>query len=90
MGLRGKSDESIFEYAQVGGLVLLTGDLGLGNVLRFPLHAHPGIVVARFPNEISNAVMNEAIVAALENTTREEIAGHVLIVEPGRVRLRRG
>jgi len=90
VGLRGRPDQSIFEYAQASGLVLLTGDLGLGNVLRFPLGTHPGIVVVRFPNEISNEVTNEAILAALENTTPQEIEGHVLIVEPGRVRLRRG
>jgi hypothetical protein len=70
--------------------VLVTGDLGLGNVFRFPLRTHPGIVVVRFPNEISNDVMNAAILAALGNTTPREIEGHVLIVEPGRVRLRRG
>lgn len=90
MGLRGHPDQSIFDYAEANDLVLLTGDVGLGNVHRFPLRTHPGIVVVRFPNEISNEVINEAVLGALTATSAQEIEGHVLIVEPGRVRLRRG
>ena len=33
--------------------VLLTGDLGFGNLLHFPLGTHSGIFIAHFPNEIS-------------------------------------
>jgi predicted nuclease of predicted toxin-antitoxin system len=36
-GLRGKSDKEIFEFAQREKAILLTGDMGFGNILFFPL-----------------------------------------------------
>ena len=46
-GHRGSGDEEIYRFAQEGKAVLLTGDLGFGNILKFPLGKHFGIVVAR-------------------------------------------
>jgi predicted nuclease of predicted toxin-antitoxin system len=36
-GLRGKSDKEIFEFAQREKAILLTGDMGFGNILFFSL-----------------------------------------------------
>jgi predicted nuclease of predicted toxin-antitoxin system len=52
-GLRGAKDEEIFEFAQKEKAVILTGDRGFGNLLKFPLGYHFGIVSANFPNEMS-------------------------------------
>jgi predicted nuclease of predicted toxin-antitoxin system len=49
VGLRGQGGDAVFGYAQSKGLVLVTADLGFANVLRYPVGAHCGIVVARFP-----------------------------------------
>jgi hypothetical protein len=68
---------------------VLTGDLGFGNLVRFPLATHHGIVVARFPNDWPVGVVNQAILAGLRALTDEEIRGNLAIIEPGRVRLRR-
>ena len=89
VGLRGRSDEEIAAYAEAKGLAIITADLGFGNVLRFPGAIRHGIVVARFPNEISTTTLSEAILAAVRGTGPEEITGHVLVVEPGTIRLRR-
>jgi predicted nuclease of predicted toxin-antitoxin system len=89
VGLRGRSDEEIATYAEAKGLAIITADLGFGNVLGFPGAIRHGIVVARFPNEISTTTLNEAILAAVSGTGPEEIRGHVLVVEPGKIRLRR-
>ncbi len=51
-GLRGTADEEIYEFAQKEKAVILTGDRDFGNILRFPLGDHFGIVVAHFPNEM--------------------------------------
>ena len=53
LGLRGRSDDEIFDHALAGRLTLLSADMGFGNILRYPLGSHSGIVVARFPNELS-------------------------------------
>ena len=89
-GLRGQPDGSIFDHAMTNEMVLVTGDLGFANVLRFPLGSHHGIVVTRFPNELSTATMNADIVRALGDLSDEEFRGNLVILEPGRVRLRRG
>jgi predicted nuclease of predicted toxin-antitoxin system len=49
VGLRGRHDDHVFARAQSGGLVLVSGDLGFSNILRYPPGSHAGIVIARFP-----------------------------------------
>lgn len=36
VGLRGQSDEEIFQYPQAQGAILLTADKGFGNIVHFP------------------------------------------------------
>jgi predicted nuclease of predicted toxin-antitoxin system len=47
--LRGAEDEEIYKFAQREQAVILTSDRGFGNILRFPLGNHFGIVVHTFP-----------------------------------------
>jgi predicted nuclease of predicted toxin-antitoxin system len=89
-GLRGQSDGAIFDHAVKNTMTLVSADLGFANVLRFPLGAHAGIVVTRFPNESSTATTNAGIVRGLEDLSDEELKGNLVILEPGRLRLRRG
>lgn len=88
-GLRGQPDRQIFELAVSRDLTLISADIGFGNILQFPLGSHRGIVIVRFPNEIPTTDLNLAIVRALRGLTSDEIEGAVVIVEPGRIRLRR-
>ena len=60
-GYRGLGDEEIYTFAQRGKAVLLTGDLGFSNILKFPLAQHFGIVVARFPNEMAPREINSEV-----------------------------
>lgn len=89
-GLKGKNDEEIFKFAQREGAVILTGDMGFGNLLRFPIGGHFGIVIAHFPNEISTLELNNQITKALDNLTENDIKGNLIILEPGKIRIRRG
>jgi predicted nuclease of predicted toxin-antitoxin system len=89
-GLRGEPDDAIVDHAMTNGMTLVSADLGFANVLRFPLGAHDGIVVTRFSNEMSTMTTNAAIVRALGELSDEELRGNLIILEPGRVRLRRG
>lgn len=57
--LRGKPDDVIFKFAQKKGATLFSGDLGFSNILRFLLGKHHGIVILRFPNEMSMGKINE-------------------------------
>src|SRR6058998_2415958 len=89
LGRRGRSDDEVLALARSQELTLVTGDVGFGNLLRYPLDSHSGIVVARFPNELPAESTNAAIVRALLELTSEEVRGSLIIIEPGRVRIRR-
>ena len=89
LGVRGRSDDEILSLARSRDLTLLTGDVGFGNLLRYPLNSHFGIVITRIPNEMPTERSNAAIVQALLGLNSEEIHGSLIIIEPGRVRLRR-
>lgn len=88
-GLRGKSDEEVFKFAQKEKAVLLTGDLGFGNILRFPVGKHHGIVVVHFPNEVSVSELNNQIIKAFDRIVDSDLKGNLLILEPGKIRLRK-
>lgn len=89
VGLRGSADDDILAYAVAHGLTLLTGDLGFANLLRFPLGAHRGIVVARLSNQWAAARRTQIIADAVRELPDDVLLGCLNIVEPGRIRLRR-
>jgi len=89
LGLRGKSDAEIFKLAQKEKAVILTGDLGFGNLLHFPIGSHSGIVIAHFSNEVSTSELNNQIIKAFELLTEIDFKGNLIIIEPGKIRIRR-
>lgn len=88
-GLRGKSDEEIFEYAQLEGAIIITGDRGFGSILRFEPGSYMGIVVANFPSEMSTSELNENIKTALNTLSEEDLINNLVIIEPKKIRIRR-
>ena len=88
-GLRGKSDDEIFKFAKREKAIILTGDMGFGNLLRFPIGSHFGIVIVHFPNEVPTSELNSQIIKALDNLAEAEFKGNLIIIEPGKVRIRR-
>jgi len=88
-GLRGKNDEEIFTFAQENNAILLTGDLGFGNLLHFPVGSHAGIVIAHYPNETISTELNNQILKAFMNLTEDDFKGNLIILEPGKLRIRR-
>ena len=87
-GLRGSSDAAVLDEAVRAGRSLVTADLDFANVLRFPPGGHKGIVVVRYPNETAVLALNSAIVASLVSVSEQELHGAVIVLEPGRVRIR--
>lgn len=88
-GLKGKSDLEIYDFAQKEKAVILTGDMGFGNILQFNLGSHFGIVVAHFPNEVSVNELNRQIIDAFKTLAGSDFAGNLIVLEPGRIRIRR-
>jgi predicted nuclease of predicted toxin-antitoxin system len=88
-GLRGEADEEVFRFAQKEKAVLLTGDLGFGNLLQFPVGKHSGVVIAHFPNKISTSQLNNQIIKAFDTLTEKDFDRNLIILEPGKIRIRR-
>jgi predicted nuclease of predicted toxin-antitoxin system len=88
-GLRGKNDDEVFKFAQTNRAVFLTGDLGFGNLLHFPVGTHSGILIAHFPNEISPFELNKQIIKAVLGLKEDDFNGNLIIIEPGKLRIRR-
>ena len=89
VGLSGHSDGDIFAHAQADGSILITSDLGFANVLSFPPGMHAGIIVMRVPNELPTEQVNQQLGRALEELSGQQLAGLLIIVEIGRIRVRR-
>lgn len=87
-GLRGSSDAAVFESSVRTGRSLVTADLDFANLLRFPPGSHEGIVIVRYPNETTVGVLNAAIVTSLASLSEDDLRGAVVVLEPGRVRIR--
>ena len=88
-GLKGKPDEDLVEFAKKTDAVLLTGDIGIGNVLRFPLGSHSGIALVRWPEGLPIESLKRMIRAGLKGLTDEEVMGNLVVIEPGKLRVKR-
>lgn len=88
-GLRGAADEHILQRARDEQRALLTFDLGFASVLRYPTGAHTGILVGRMPDTMIAKARVSAIVLAIGALSGVNLSGALVIIEPGRVRIRR-
>lgn len=89
LNLRGSPDARIFEAAQQRQAALVTGDADFGNLLRFPLGAHFGIVVVQFPSVMRAHELAAQIATRLSALEDVTLKGSLIILEPGRLRIRR-
>ncbi|MBC6476687.1 MAG: DUF5615 family PIN-like protein [Hormoscilla sp. GM7CHS1pb] len=91
IGLRGAEDIQIAEYARAGGWSILTGDFDFADIRNYPPAEYAGIVILAIAGNASAAVIWELLSMFLEQEEIvEQIPGKLVIVEPGRVRLRSG
>lgn len=87
-GLRGASDDDVMAYARQERRVLVSADVGFGNILRFPVGSHPGVIVSRLGNEVPSDAIAERLVGAVA-FLGADIAGALVMVGPLGVRVRR-
>jgi predicted nuclease of predicted toxin-antitoxin system len=87
VGLRGKSDDVVFNYAQKENRLLITCDMGFSNILNFPPPENQGILVVRIPDSEPIDVFNREVLRSVQEVG-ENLSRHLAIVEVGKVRLR--
>ncbi|MBI2644165.1 MAG: DUF5615 family PIN-like protein [Candidatus Wildermuthbacteria bacterium] len=86
--LRGQPDEVVFDYAVAKQAVIVTKDLGFANPTRFPLTQLLGLVVLRFPNEVSVTTLYKEVERLIEGMEEQDFRKRIIVIEPGSVRSR--
>jgi hypothetical protein len=58
-------------------------------MLKIFIGRHSGVVIAHFPNEISTPELNNKIIKAFDTLTEKDFNRNLIILEPGKIRIRR-
>ena len=88
IGFCGKKDPEILQWATKNDRILLTEDVGFGNILQFPPKIHNGIIVLRIRRKPKIEVFN-TLASLLKNISSSELKKTLVIVEAGEYRIRR-
>lgn len=89
VGLRGRSDEAVFTYAQDRNAILTTANLDFSSTVLFPLGSHVDIILVRVPDVLPSRIATRELLRALTELREDVLPGALAIVELGRTRLRR-
>jgi predicted nuclease of predicted toxin-antitoxin system len=87
--LGGAQDERLLVVCRAEGRALVTLDVGLGNIRRYPPHDHAGVILLRLERQDKPSVMHvlARVVPLLE---REPISERLWIVDERGLRVRKG
>lgn len=87
-GLLSRPDHEVAEAARGEGRVLLSLDLDFADIIKFPPGSHPGIVVFR-PATFGPGAVANFVRAFVQEHALSELTGCLVIVDPGRIPIRR-
>ena len=88
IGLRGHSDEEVFKFAQNKNAVIFTADLGFSNINKFPIDSHKGIIILRFPNELTVNAILQMISPMIDEISTKDLRGSIVVFSPHKIRMR--
>lgn len=86
-GLTGAPDPDVVSAATGAGRILISLDLGLGDIRAYPPGSHAGIVVLRVPDQ-SAATVTKTISDLASLTELTGLAGSVAVLQRGLLRIR--
>lgn len=87
--LSGASDDEVFNFAKKNKAILISADLGFANILAFPPKSHYGIIILRFPNEMTTSMINKIVYSFLKNIPFSKLKDSLTIISPAGVRIRK-
>jgi len=88
-GLSGRPDKEIISFAKECKAVLFSSDEDFANISKYPPQDYYGIVILDFPNEVSKDFIIEETGRALSKIPAEDFKDNLIIIEPGKIRIRR-
>jgi predicted nuclease of predicted toxin-antitoxin system len=83
----GEDDLEVAVAAKAAGRMLFTLDKGFGDIRAHPPGTHPGMVILRLGDESASAV-RQAVTNLLDDHPLEALAGAVVVLQRGRIRVR--
>lgn len=87
--LKGAADSTLIAACEREGRVLVTLDLDFANIVAYPPGRYAGIIVLR-PRRLDKPRVVELVRQVTPLLTTDVVEHRLLIVEPGRVRVRGG
>ena len=87
-GLLSRPDSDIAAAAKAEGRMLMTLDLDFADLRRFPPGSHPGIILFR-PVSYGPSDVNRMVEEFVRETDSAGFEGCLVVVEPGKIRVRR-
>jgi predicted nuclease of predicted toxin-antitoxin system len=85
--LRGQPDEVIFKHAVSTQSIVVTRDVNFANQVRFELHKMPGIIILRFPNDVTMEALRDNLKDTISSFT-PATWHNIVVIEPDSIRLR--
>lgn len=84
--MAGATDLAVFQYAKKERRVIVTLDADFGNILRFPLTDHAGILLLRTRN-VQPSIIKELLRSVFVRLSEERIKGRLVVVSHARIRI---
>jgi predicted nuclease of predicted toxin-antitoxin system len=88
LGMAGSKDPAVYVYAQAQRMTIITGDKDFSNILMYP-PPHAGLVIVEVSDTMLPDARKRIILRQLATLSGQSLENTLVIIEPGRVRIRR-